>query len=127
MTQTLEARRRRLEEARSRLHQEITAELEESGDHRAAEAADRVRDAGEASVTDLLADLEYSTIERHLAELRGLERAVERIDLGSYGYCVDCGQPIAEGRLDAHPAAERCIDCQSLLERTTESGGQPSL
>lgn len=127
MTLSPEAQRRRLEEARARLHEEITAELQQSGDHRAEDAADRVRDAGEASVVDLLADLEYSSIERHLAELRGVEHALERIDRGSYGLCSECGQEIAEGRLEAHPAAERCIDCQSLRERTTESGGHPSL
>ncbi|HKY50245.1 MAG TPA: TraR/DksA family transcriptional regulator [Candidatus Limnocylindria bacterium] len=40
-----------------------------------------------------------------------------RIDRGSYGICVDCGDRISEGRLEARPQAARCIACQTHLER----------
>jgi len=38
--------------------------------------------------------------------------AISRIDENSYGQCVDCGQEIPEGRLDARPDAARCVGCQ---------------
>jgi len=38
--------------------------------------------------------------------------ALTRIDENSYGKCVDCGNEIPEGRLDARPDAARCVGCQ---------------
>jgi DnaK suppressor protein len=46
--------------------------------------------------------------ERQLAEI---DAAVTRVDLGTYGVCESCGQPIAEGRLQARPTARTCISC----------------
>ncbi|MEE9298144.1 MAG: TraR/DksA family transcriptional regulator [Acidimicrobiia bacterium] len=45
------------------------------------------------------------------ASLADIERALAKIDSGSYGECDDCGQPIGETRLQALPATSRCIDC----------------
>jgi DnaK suppressor protein len=43
--------------------------------------------------------------------------ALHRIDLGTYGTCVDCGKMVPEGRLEAKPAAARCVACQGRLDR----------
>jgi DnaK suppressor protein len=43
--------------------------------------------------------------------------ALHRIDLGTYGTCVDCGAPVPEGRLEAKPEAARCVACQGKLDR----------
>ena len=43
--------------------------------------------------------------------------ALHRIDLGTYGTCVDCGGPVPEGRLEAKPEAARCVACQGKLDR----------
>jgi DnaK suppressor protein len=40
-----------------------------------------------------------------------LERALEKLDEGSYGRCDRCGGPIAPGRLEAAPESVLCIDC----------------
>jgi len=47
------------------------------------------------------------------AELEGLNRAVERLEDGSYGICDRCGDRIAPERLEARPAAVLCIRCAS--------------
>ena len=39
--------------------------------------------------------------------------ALARVDGGTYGQCVDCGQEIPEGRLEARPDAARCVACQA--------------
>jgi DnaK suppressor protein len=44
--------------------------------------------------------------------LREVEAAIARIDRGTYGRCLECGEPIAEDRLVALPWAGHCIDCQ---------------
>jgi DnaK suppressor protein len=43
----------------------------------------------------------------------GVLAALARIEDHSYGQCVDCGQPIPAGRLEARPDASRCVGCQA--------------
>ena len=43
--------------------------------------------------------------------------ALGRIEESSYGKCVDCGQDIPEGRLEARPDAARCVGCQAKRSR----------
>jgi DnaK suppressor protein len=43
--------------------------------------------------------------------------ALHRIDLGTYGTCLDCGGPVPDGRLEAKPEAARCVACQGKLDR----------
>lgn len=49
----------------------------------------------------------------HLAEI---EKALERIEAGNYGECLDCGEVIHAGRLDAKLTATLCIACAEALE-----------
>jgi RNA polymerase-binding transcription factor DksA len=44
------------------------------------------------------------------AELDEVERALAKLDDGTYGRCEVCGGPIAEARLEAMPATRFCID-----------------
>ncbi len=46
-----------------------------------------------------------------LTELRQINAALERIDKGDYGVCVNCGEPIPEKRLEIIPHAARCASC----------------
>jgi len=43
--------------------------------------------------------------------IRVIQAAIERIDDGTYGICENCGEEIAEGRLEAIPEATRCVNC----------------
>ena len=43
--------------------------------------------------------------------------ALARLDQNTYGQCVDCGQEIPEGRLEARPDAARCVGCQAKYAR----------
>lgn len=44
--------------------------------------------------------------------LQAIEEALGRIDKGTYGLCRDCGEPIAEARLNAIPWTRVCIACK---------------
>ena len=46
-----------------------------------------------------------------------LARFVTRIDVGTYGLCINCGTLMAEKRLNAVPWAPYCLDCQELSEK----------
>ncbi len=107
-----------LEESRGRLQ----SELQEGGERRLASdrysaLAGEAPDAGDASVATEQADLRNAQIGRDVSELRAVEAAISRIDDGSYGICTRCATPIALPRLQANPAAERCIDCQAAYEK----------
>jgi hypothetical protein len=52
-----------------------------------------------------------------LDRLARIERALERLENGKYGWCLACHQPIGPDPLDALPEAEFCLSCQSQLER----------
>ena len=49
----------------------------------------------------------------HLVEI---EKALERIETGDYGECLECGEVIHPGRLEANPTATLCIACAQALE-----------
>jgi len=40
-----------------------------------------------------------------------IDRAIEKLEDGSYGTCDGCEQPIGEARMEALPASSRCVDC----------------
>ncbi len=44
--------------------------------------------------------------------LQAIEEALLRIEKGTYGICRDCGEPIAQARLNAIPWTRVCITCK---------------
>ena len=53
-------------------------------------------------------------------EINEIDRALERMDRGTYGICESCDRAIPIDRLEAIPSAPRCADCQSKVERGLE-------
>jgi len=62
-------------------------------------------------------ELNFSISDAERTRLFEIDDALQRIDLGSYGRCAHCGQPIAAARLTAVPWAKYCVDCQELHEQ----------
>ena len=62
-------------------------------------------------------ELEYTLEGSEQTLLARIDRALERIDEGTYGTCERCGKEIPAERLEARPWAELDIDCQRDLER----------
>tara|TARA_B100001093_G_C26815255_1_gene1009392 strand:- start:787 stop:1185 length:399 start_codon:yes stop_codon:yes gene_type:complete len=54
--------------------------------------------------------------ERRQARLATLMSARRRMDTDDYGYCLGCGEYIAEVRLKIDPAVTLCVDCQALRQ-----------
>ncbi len=52
-----------------------------------------------------------ATARRRGAERQRIAAALARIAAGEYGYCTDCGEPIAPARLSADPSIPRCAEC----------------
>jgi RNA polymerase-binding protein DksA len=50
------------------------------------------------------------------AELKAIQAALDRLQEGTYGECIECGKPIQEQRLEAILYAALCIDCAQARE-----------
>ncbi len=58
--------------------------------------------------------------DREKKYLTKINHALERIEDGTYGQCVECGEVIPEKRLQARPAAVFCISCKEEREEEQE-------
>lgn len=61
-------------------------------------------------------ELEFALGEHETAELNTIDEALQRMEAGTYGLCVDCGADIPPARLHAAPEVARCLICQSQRE-----------
>ncbi len=111
-------------EVRWRLSEEA-AELRAEIDRAESDIADRLGDSV-SDAGDDQADIGAKTYEREheLALtynardlLAQTERALARIESGSYGSCESCGEPIGKARLQAFPRATLCVRCKQREER----------
>ncbi len=48
---------------------------------------------------------------RRKAERARIKAALERLDQGEWGYCMQCGEEIAQARLSHDPSVARCVGC----------------
>lgn len=118
---------RLLEERHRELRRLVGKALLKADQQTYAELAGKVRDLEEASVAGLLVDLKLAEIELHANELREVENALNRLQEGTYGICIDCQGPVGVERLQAYPMAKRCVECQAKWERTHAHPGTPTL
>lgn len=74
-------------------------------------------DQADTGTKTLEREQELSIAHNRLDLLTQIERAVERIDAGTYGVCEGCGTRIAKARLQAFPSATLCVRCKQREER----------
>ncbi|MGB9712603.1 MAG: RNA polymerase-binding protein DksA [Dissulfurimicrobium sp.] len=55
--------------------------------------------------------------------IKKIQKALEKIDNGTYGICEKCGEEISIGRLEARPVTTLCIECKSKEEREEKARG----
>jgi DnaK suppressor protein len=78
-------------------------------------------DAGDSAVMDNSKDHFLNLAENHRRELEAIDDAFDKMRRGEYGFCDNCSNEIAIGRLRQLPYAKFCIDCQALFERERRS------
>ena len=94
---------------------EIIARVDQLGEHDPAEVANlgfgkRIGDGTTYAVGRMTDAYQARTIYATVAEI---DQALERLDEGTYGCCVACGEPIPEERLQAVPWAALCVPCSA--------------
>jgi RNA polymerase-binding transcription factor len=114
----LDQLRRALESRREALFDELKRDTARARDEQFGQLVGSTHDLGDESVAALLADLDQAELSRDVMELRAIEAARKRLADGSYAVCVDCGGDIGFERLQAEPAAPRCVECQRRHEKT---------
>lgn len=80
------------------------------------DSAERLGAGSDIPVETFSDELDEGMEEDLRASLDEVEEALRRVDEGTYGLCVDCGEPIPDKRLAALPASARCMDCQRKAE-----------
>ncbi len=89
-----------LEDERARIHDQISALSGGQYDENFADSGQVAAEKGENRAL-------LSQLREQLSEI---ERALRKLDEGTYGVCERCGGPIGEARLEAMPATRFCIN-----------------
>lgn len=118
----LQARRRELLDRASRLRGELRDVDDEQAATPSVGAPREIDDAAAQGEARREIDVRDAEKERDVGELRAIEGALARIELGEYGRCVDCGCTIPDERLEAEPAAARCVRCEARREASGAAG-----
>jgi RNA polymerase-binding transcription factor len=99
--------------------------------HRGADAiaVERTPDSMDELVLANERDLTVDVLSREALLLRQVSEALKRIETGTYGVCLHCGEAISERRLAALPWAALCLNCQEAADRgaATEQATEPPL
>lgn len=105
-----------LREQQEGLRAEVQEERAKSDNERDRRSAREVQDRGDEANTDQWREANAAMIDHHVDEISGIQAALSRVQSGTYGLCVDCGEAIGFQRLQAYPSANRCVQCQSKVE-----------
>ncbi|HWZ84897.1 MAG TPA: TraR/DksA family transcriptional regulator [Thermoanaerobaculia bacterium] len=109
----MEKYRRLLEEKKAILSAEIakTRSAEEET------TEESTQDIADKAVSSYTREFLYSLTDGERSTLLLIDDALARIDVATYGLCINCGTLMAEKRLNAVPWAPYCLDCQELSEK----------
>jgi DnaK suppressor protein len=113
----VDKQRERLEELRVELARMVEGLEEDQQDRAESEGDMTENDSGDMSHSLFTRELDAGieqTVERRL---RNVERALQKIEEGTYGICDATGEPISKGRLEAVPEALYTLEAQQRQER----------
>ena len=113
-----------LKQVRAELESEaagLRADIARAASEIAERLGDAVRDAGDdqadAGTKAFEREHELALTQNARVLLDQGDRALARIDAGTYGVCESCGEPIGKARLLAFPRATLCVECKQREER----------
>ena len=109
-----EAIRNRLRQHKAELQKRVNTIHEHARNPLEQDSAEQAAQLGNVAVVSAL---ESEAVQ----ELADIDAALHRLDAGTYGDCVSCGEPIGDARLKVRPAATQCRDCAELDARRTSA------
>ncbi|MEM6707806.1 MAG: RNA polymerase-binding protein DksA [Pseudomonadota bacterium] len=85
--------------------------------HQMRDEAGSLPDANDRATQETEFGLALKARDRERKLIRKINAALERISLGTYGYCEETGEPIGLGRLEARPITTLSLDAQERHEK----------
>ena len=95
--------------------QELMEEVDRTKEHMHTEL-NNYADPNDRASQEEEFNLELRTRDRERKLIKKIDKTLDLIDAGDYGYCEACGVEIGIRRLEARPTADLCIDCKTLAE-----------
>ena len=105
--------RTKLEEIRFAIVGEVQEKYKSPQDRLTEQVANIADDAVQSYERQLMMGLG----EKEFEKLRLVEEAIEKLDEGQYGICLECEELISEERLTVIPFASHCVDCLEIIEK----------
>jgi DnaK suppressor protein len=102
--------------------QDLMQEVDRTVLHMKDEAAN-FPDPNDRATQESEFSLELRTRDRERKLIRKIEEALKRIEDGSYGFCLETGEPIGVKRLEARPVATLSVEAQERRERREKQFG----
>jgi DnaK suppressor protein len=107
-----------LEERRREIQSDVQVGIRDARADRASGGRDDVETCG----AGVQADIAFALLQMKGQTLARIEEALVKLEAGTYGYCVECGEEILEQRLRALPFAVRCTACEERREHGNTPG-----
>jgi len=85
--------------------------------------ADDMPDEMDLASSEYLQSFTFRLRGREKTFLKKIERALAKIDEGTFGICEECEEPISTKRLEARPETTLCIRCKEDQERIEKAYG----
>jgi len=119
-TEELNSLRDALENLRSRLLGDLDRMTDEALRRNLAEGSSNLSNVplhmADVGTENYDQEFTLGLIQNEQVTLEQVNQALDRMEKGTYGVCVECGGPIAKPRLAAIPYTEHCIQCARKLE-----------
>lgn len=112
--------KRELEKYRRVLEQkkvELSDELAKARSAEVETTEESTQDIADKAVSSYTREFLYSLTDGERTVLLQIDEALNRVDDGAYGFCLNCSAAISEKRLVAVPWTPHCVDCQELAEK----------
>lgn len=110
--------KQRLLDQKKSLWHEISEDIrKDAGDEHRELLQTITHDFGDRAMAELRESTIYAYVEMKAKELEAIEEALNRLESGKYGQCLDCERWIRPARLEIVPHAIRCSDCKEKWEK----------
>ena len=113
----VEKQRERLEVLRAELARMVEGLEEDQQDRAESEGDMTENDSGDMSQSLFTREMDATVEQTMEKRLDSVDRALQKIEEGTYGICDDTGEPIPRGRLEAMPEAIYTVEAQQRRER----------
>lgn len=79
-------------------------------------SSDDLADETDLAAVEVSQNLVFRLKDRERNLISKIDQALQRIDTGVFGTCLECEEPIEKGRLEVRPVSTLCLSCKEMQE-----------